>query len=57
MSARPGRIIAEHRVDLPRPRTVESTFEKDFIDLVHLIRSEISRLRGEAFAAPPTGAG
>jgi NitT/TauT family transport system ATP-binding protein len=53
MSARPGRIIAEHRVELPRPRTVESTFEKDFIDLVHLVRSEISRVRGEAPAAAP----
>jgi NitT/TauT family transport system ATP-binding protein len=50
MSARPGRIIATHPVDLPRPRTVESTFEKDFIDLVHIIRSEISRVRGEAAA-------
>jgi NitT/TauT family transport system ATP-binding protein len=57
MSARPGRIIADHRVDLPRPRTVESTFEKDFIDLVHLIRSEISRVRGEALSAPPAKAG
>ena len=53
MSARPGRIIADHRVELPRPRTVESTFEKDFIDLVHLIRSEISRVRGEAPAPAP----
>jgi NitT/TauT family transport system ATP-binding protein len=53
MSARPGRIIADHRVELPRPRTVESTFEKDFIDLVHLIRSEISRVRGEPVATPP----
>src|SRR5436190_4708615 len=52
MSARPGRIIANHRVELPRPRTVESTFEKDFIDLVHLIRSEISRVRGEPVATP-----
>jgi NitT/TauT family transport system ATP-binding protein len=57
MSARPGRIIADHRVDLPRPRTVESTFEKDFIDLVHLIRSEIMRVRGEAPSALPTRAG
>jgi NitT/TauT family transport system ATP-binding protein len=57
MSARPGRIIADHRVDLPRPRTVESTFEKDFIDLVHLIRSEIMRVRGEAPSASPTRIG
>src|SRR3981189_1028741 len=48
MSARPGRIVATHRVALPRPRTVESTFEKSFIDLVHAIRTEISRVRDEA---------
>ncbi len=52
MSARPGRIVATHRVDLPRPRSVESTFDKAFIDLVHAIRSEISRVRGEAGPAP-----
>ena len=52
MSARPGRIIANHPVELPRPRSVVSTFEKDFIDLVHLIRSEISRVRGEPLSAP-----
>jgi NitT/TauT family transport system ATP-binding protein len=48
MSARPGRIVATHRVGLPRPRTVESTFDKSFIDLVHAIRTEISRVRDEA---------
>jgi NitT/TauT family transport system ATP-binding protein len=48
MSARPGRIVATHRVGLPRPRTVESTFDKPFIDLVHAIRTEISRVRDEA---------
>jgi len=51
MSARPGRIVATHRVALPRPRTVESTFEKSFIDLVHAIRTEISRVRDEASLA------
>jgi NitT/TauT family transport system ATP-binding protein len=53
MSARPGCIIANHPVPLARPRTVESTFEKEFIDLVHLIRSEISRVRGEVLAGTP----
>ena len=30
MSARPGRMISTHRVDIPRPRTVESTFDPKF---------------------------
>jgi NitT/TauT family transport system ATP-binding protein len=48
MSARPGTIIATHEVDLPRPRTVETTFEPKFIDIVHTIRSEIAQVRNEA---------
>ncbi|TCT06722.1 ABC transporter ATP-binding protein [Aquabacter spiritensis] len=48
MSARPGTIIAKHEVDLPRPRTVDSTFEPRFVDLVHTIRSQIAQVRNEA---------
>ncbi len=51
MSARPGRIIATHRVELPRPRTLDVTFEPKFVELVHSIRNEISRVRGEARTA------
>lgn len=48
MSARPGHIVSTYKVDLPRPRTVESTFEPAFVDLVKAIRDDIARVRGEA---------
>ena len=51
MSARPGRVIATHRIDLPRPRTIETTFEPKFIEIVHSIRNEIAQVRNESKAA------
>jgi NitT/TauT family transport system ATP-binding protein len=48
MSARPGRIIANHKIDLPRPRTLETSFEPRFVDFVHRLRSEISTERANA---------
>jgi NitT/TauT family transport system ATP-binding protein len=55
MSARPGHIVATHRVDIPRPRTLDSTFEPAFVDIVHKIRSEISQVRmGERASALET---
>ncbi len=52
MSARPGRIVATHRIDLPRPRTLDMTFEPKFVDAVHEIRLEIGKARSEARARP-----
>ena len=57
MSARPGRIIATHRVDLPRPRTVDTTFDPAFVDLVHRIRGQIAEARGGKARASTPGAG
>jgi NitT/TauT family transport system ATP-binding protein len=41
MSSRPGRFVKTSSVGIPRPRTLESTFQPDFIDLVHDLRHHI----------------
>jgi NitT/TauT family transport system ATP-binding protein len=48
MSARPGRVVAECKVPLARPRTLDSTFEPAFGALVHELREHISTARAEA---------
>lgn len=48
MTARPGRIKAEIKVSLPRPRTVEMTGTKEFTDFVHQLKGLI---REESLAA------
>ena len=45
MSARPGRILAERVVDIPRPRDLEVTFTPQFTDTVHELREHIVRAR------------
>jgi NitT/TauT family transport system ATP-binding protein len=45
MSARPGRIIAERRVTLPRPRSLELIYTPEFTDLVHDLRQQIATAR------------
>ena len=51
MSSRPGRIIAERAVDFPRPRTLETTYQPEFVALVHDLREHISAARkGEEVA-------
>ncbi|MFG6667718.1 ABC transporter ATP-binding protein [Halomonas sp. HNIBRBA4712] len=45
MSARPGRVIEKRSIELSRPRSIESTYEKPFIDLVHALRARIGDVR------------
>jgi NitT/TauT family transport system ATP-binding protein len=45
MSARPGRVVAERRIDLPRPRDLEVTFTAEFQDIVHELRAHIVKAR------------
>jgi NitT/TauT family transport system ATP-binding protein len=42
VSPRPGRIIASSAVPFARPRTLDMTFQADFVDLVHACRHHIS---------------
>src|SRR5258708_18439001 len=48
MTARPGRIKAEIKVPLPRPRTAAMTDSAQFIELVHKLKGLI---REESLAA------
>jgi NitT/TauT family transport system ATP-binding protein len=48
MSARPGRIVAERTVELPRPRTLNMTYEPYSVALVHTLREHISAARSTA---------
>jgi NitT/TauT family transport system ATP-binding protein len=45
MSARPGRIIAERPVELPRPRMLAMTYEPYLVGLVQDLREHISAAR------------
>jgi len=47
MSARPGRIIDDSAVDFPRPRTVEMTFDADFVALNQRLRDLIIDARSD----------
>ncbi len=41
MSRRPGRVVLKREIDLPRPRTLETTFEPHFVEIVHELRDRI----------------
>ena len=41
MSRRPGRIVLTRKIDIPRPRTLATTFEPHFVGIVHELRDRI----------------
>jgi len=41
MSRRPGRIVMSRKIDIPRPRTLATTFEPHFVEIVHELRDRI----------------
>jgi NitT/TauT family transport system ATP-binding protein len=45
MSARPGRVLVERKIDIPRPRDLEVTFTPHFQDIVQEMRSHIVKAR------------
>ena len=45
MSPRPGRIVVERKVELPRPRELDVTFTKEFQDIVQDLRGHIVKAR------------
>jgi NitT/TauT family transport system ATP-binding protein len=45
MSARPGRILAERKIEFARPRDLDVTFKPEFQDIVQELREHIVRAR------------
>jgi NitT/TauT family transport system ATP-binding protein len=41
MTPRPGRLARIYDIDLPRPRTVDMTFEPSFIELIQDIKRTV----------------
>ena len=45
MSKRPGRILAQRLIELPRPRDLEVTYSDAFTNIVHEMRERIGMIR------------
>jgi NitT/TauT family transport system ATP-binding protein len=52
MSKSPGRFVVKREIDLPRPRDLELTYTKEFIDIVHELRGHIGAIRNTGAPAP-----
>ncbi len=50
MSARPGRIILDRKVEAPRPRTLDMLYQPESVALVHELREHISAARAKSAA-------
>jgi NitT/TauT family transport system ATP-binding protein len=46
MSARPGRFLHRHVVDLPRPRDLEVCYAPAFVEVVRQLRHQVAGVRG-----------
>jgi NitT/TauT family transport system ATP-binding protein len=45
LSKRPGRVLFRKRINLPRPRTIASSFDTVFVNIVHELRDKIMEAR------------
>ena len=45
MSKSPGRFVVKKEIALARPRDLEITYTKEFIDIVHELRGHIGAMR------------
>ena len=45
MSARPGRIISDRTVDMPRPRAIETIYDPAFVEMTQDLRALIAQVR------------
>jgi NitT/TauT family transport system ATP-binding protein len=52
MSARPGRMVHVQPIDLPRPRSLATTYLPEFTALVQGLRDRISDVRNIIRAEP-----
>jgi len=52
LSHRPGKIVLELPIDLPRPRKPEVRYTPEFSQLAHTLRDELRQLQDEACPVP-----
>jgi NitT/TauT family transport system ATP-binding protein len=57
MSARPGRIIGDFAIDVPRPRSIEQTYDPAIAGIVQQLRTQIGTARLAQPARPDDLAG